>query len=201
LKHLYLTFRQAFRGSSIRKLQISNPMSWHQEALPCVVLRERFWVGFLTHNGNDPNRDFLANRRVSVSSQLLCNSSEIEPHARVDAKRRCSGIFGRSGIIFQCVDATDSRAVSRSSPNTSKSSLMTMIGRRATTSLHRSQFPSSARLPTPRTGRPCSAGADPSGLNKKAQRLLPQVGVGPYPLNIVALSWKVYSGTERMQWD
>ena len=29
-------------------------------------------------------------------------------------------------------------------------------------------------------------GADASELNKKAQRLLPQVGVGPYPLHIVA---------------
>ena len=53
---------------------------------------------------------------------------------------------GRLGIISPRADATDSRAVNRSSPNTSMLLLMT-IGVRATTSLQLSRFQSFPSIP------------------------------------------------------
>lgn len=62
-------------------------------------------------------------------------------------RSRLHGTLIQSGIISQCGGATESRAVSRSSPNTLKFSPMTTTGRHATTSPVLSPSPSSASHP------------------------------------------------------
>jgi hypothetical protein len=61
-------------------------------------------------------------------------------------RSRLHGTLIQSGIISQCGGATESRAVSRSSPNTLKFSPMTTTGRHATTSPVLSPSPSSASI-------------------------------------------------------